>query len=821
MDSFECEKCGMEVPERIARGPAGEHADKAAGGYVCALCEPPKGSRGSRGGGGVLLKLLFIGVFAVPGFFLQKCSYERVAELRQIARVPRTKVMAAVAGEVNLSGKALRMAAEGPLLRAVDSQAPCLYYLYRKERKETDSDGDVKWVSVDRREEFVPFHLDDGTGRLRVEPSRDVDFNVPESHRRRSGDFRFIEYRIDPGDRVFVFGYLEGDKGVSESVVGFRGGRDYRPIVSKRSELAERKGRGLVSIWLCWGGLCFVAMATASLFWLSGLHRMLVFFGLLSAVVCGVLVYLGLRMMVEDLTASQGRVIRQEEVVRRLIMEELAVHGEMWSGTWETLGDLSRFKAAPASVRTRLRRVRIDQVSAQRRVRRQAAGFPYNLVRPLVAGGLPSEISLTDRDEEFLRKIEAQFEEARVSGVGGTAGCLAGLLVGAGAIVFGFRAVGRKRLVENLPTTPTSGVAYGLVEVRGLVDLPEDEDEALWGPLSQQPCVAYFYRISEKRRSGKRTKWVTIREEQRRRVFRCIDREGVIGVDPEGAEIDPWRQRVRRKGRLKYEEKWIRLGDPVFVLGPATLDSERGDRLRIARPPLVEEAGKDRPFLVSGFREAHVLKKGAAKAAAILTAAFCAFLFSGLMFSATLGSFNPASYLVAALVGPLLMIVVVVVLHFNDLIFLRERCRRNRANVDVALKKRYELIPQIVRVVSETMAHEKRLQQAVAELRTAGEGQGMSLRLGEAHAAVAGLWALGEDYPEIRSGGPVAELSRQLVVCENEIAFISQAYNDAVEVYNARIASFPDLLLARWAGFRPLGWIGDRAEKLGPIRVGS
>lgn len=819
MKPVECHKCGMQVPGRIAGRAGRERADDPSAVHACALCEPPKGWRGGQGIKGVLLKLVLLAACTVPGFLLQKCSYRQVAEMRQIERVPRTKVVAAVTGEVNLSGKALQVGEGGPLLRATDTQSPCLYYLYKKERRETDSDGDVKWVTVDHREEFVPFRLDDGSGSVRVEPSKAVDFNVPRSHQRQSGDFRFTECRIDPGDRVFVFGYLDGLGGDSGPVVGFAAPGDYRPIVSKRSELAERKGRGLGSVWLCWGGLCFVAMATAVLFSLAGQHRMLVFLGLLSVVVGGVLVFLGLRMMIEDLSASQRRVVRQEAVVRDLIAGELAAHGETWSGGWEALGELSDYREVPASVRTRLRRVRIDQVSAQRRVRRQAASFPYRLVRALVAGELPSEIPLSERDEEFLARIDAQFEQARVSSGGGAAGSLAGLLAAAAAIFFGLREVGRKRLVENLPTTPSAGVAYGLVEVRGLVDLPEDEDDALWGPLSKQPCVAYAYHISQRRRSGKKTKWVTIRREERRRVFRCVDREGAIEVDPDGAEIDPWRSKVRREGRMKYEEEWIQVGDPVFVVGSATLDTRRGDQLHIARPPRVEAAGRQPPFLVSAHREAHVLKAGGARAAGILTVAFAAVLFSGLMLAATFGSFNPASYLAAALVGPMLMGLMVVVLHFNDLVFLRERCRRNRANIDVALKKRHDLIPQIAKVVSETMAHERRLQEGLAALRAA-DGQGdFSLRLGEGHAAVAGLWALVEDYPEIRSAGVVADLSRQLVVCENEIAFISQACNDAVEAYNARIASFPDLLLARLGGFRPWDWLEFDAEALRPIAV--
>ena len=632
MGAIQCNKCGMELPEVVVgRAQEAKTREETGGEHVCPLCAPPAGVKGRQSIWIILLKLFLIVAFVLPGFFLQRCSYTRISELRQIARVPRTKVMAAVAGEVNLSGKALQSAAGGTLLKATDTQTSCLYFRYTKEREERNSDGKTKWVVIDRDERYVSFDLADGSGRARIEPCSRVKFHVPRSHRRQSGNYRFTEYRIDPGERVFVFGFLEEtDNSGGLPVVSFLRGGDYQPIISKRSELEERQNRGLGSIWLCWGGLCFVGLATAILFSLLGLHRMLVFFGLLSTVVSGLLVYLGTRMMVEDLTTSQRRAVRQEEVVRELIQKELKNHGERWSGTWEILGDFSNYAKIPAPARTRLRRIRIDQASTARRVRRQATSFPYSFIRPWVNGALPSEIPLTERDEKFLEKIDAQFVEASVSGFGGMLGSVLGLGVGLGALLLGFRSVAQKRLAENLPTTPTSGVTYGLTEVMGLVvasedDADEEGDEAfLRAPLSGKPCVAYEYQIKEKRRSGKRTRWVTIHSDSKRRRFQCVDREGALFVDPEGAEIDPWRKDSRREGKLKHEETRIEIGDPVYILAQAQVDPEQVDTLYLAKPVDYEEKI---PFLISGFRESHVLWKKGRQAALVLTAAFGGFLF--------------------------------------------------------------------------------------------------------------------------------------------------------------------------------------------------
>lgn len=789
----DCKQCGIKLPSHLGEVEA------------CLLCDPPKESHGSRGFS--VFSILAIVVLTIIGFSLQTCSYKRIAELRQIGRIPQTKIVATVPGEVNLTGRARVADLAGKSLRAPDSGAECLYYHYTKEREERDSDGDTKWVTIDSRTEFTPFDLDDASGKLRIEPDDGVHFTVPQSHQRRAGNLRYTEYRLEPGERVFVFGFLEKEEGGGTSVVRFRAKGDYHPIISEKSELGERHSRATGSIWLCWFGLGTLAVAATFLFSVLGLHRILVFFGLLSIIISGSLLLQGFQMMASDIAKSQERINRQEAVVRELILAELQSAGTPWDGDWKALGDLSSYQELPAKTRTRLRRVRIDLASATRRSNTQSETFPYNLVRPFVSVPKPSEIPLTSRDEDFLRKLDSSFKTAKISPLSSAIGVIVAFIIGLVTLLIGFRKVRNKRIIENLPTTSSAGLSYGLTELHGLIELPP-ATPPLNGPLSKESCISYHYLIQEKRGSGKNAKVVTIHDERKQMRFLCRDREGVTPINPTDATIETWRKTTERQGRKTFTETRLQVGDPLYVMGYAQLDPLTNDRLYLARPDSTESKWSGAPFLISAFQESHLLKKRGFQAALILSLTFSAALFAGLMIFGSIGSFNPASYLLASLIGPVLMAAIAVAIHYNDLVFLRERVRRAWSNIDVALQKRSDLIPALQEIARGSLDFEREVQSSLAELRNTQmkgdpSAKTLSQELQTTHQAVNQVIALAEDYPKLSAGKSLSALARQLAACENEIAFISAGYNDAVETYNTRIASFPDLLLAKPLRFLP------------------
>jgi hypothetical protein len=795
MNTLLCEKCGVTIPLR-AHVPGGEAMPRNS--YVCPMCEPPEAVKGKQGVWSKLWKLLLIMGLVFASMGLERCSFNKVAEMRQIERIPRTTIAAVISGEVNLGGIVLPQegAADGGTLSSPDTGTPCLYYRYHVERKRTDSDGKTHWDTVSDETRVVPrLRLQDDSGVIEV-VTMGADFHVDASYSHTEGNMRYTEYRLEPAEKVFTFGFAvpSADGGVE---VGFTTAGDYRPMISEKEESKERRARGVGSVFLCWIGLVLAAAASAFIFRLLGVHRLLGFFWFLSAVVGVLLLIYGSRMIIDDLRASHERIARHANTVRTFIIKTYAGdNGKSWDGDWSTLDN---FFDLPLETATKLRRVRIDLAAGSERVRRQAGSFPYNLYAWNLALPDPPVITLPAEDVKILEELESHFEPTRLSGFWGWIWVTLGLGTAVGATWAGFGAVREKRLLENLHTSPTKGVSYGLAELKGIVDIPEGHDP-LVSPLARRPCVSYLYRILEKRGSGKNSKWVEIHKEGRRRPFLCRDRDGVFPIDPTGATVMSWRKETRKVGKLRHIEDWLQMGDPLFAVGEAVIDPEFGDRLHLVKPE-----GKH-PFFLSSYEEDHVVFRRGAVAIGWLSAAFGGALLAGLMLFALAGAFSPADYLAAALIGPAYLCGLTLIVHYNDLVFLRQRARRNWANIEVSMKKRAELVPAMETIARTYLAHERGVFEDLAALRTGvglGADQAGSV-LESGRQAGAALLGLLERYPDLQGDRQTALLFRQLVALEDEIALMRTGYNDAVQQFNTRIALFPDVLLAKLGKFTPM-----------------
>ena len=164
----------------------------------------------------------------------------------------------------------------------------------------------------------------------------------------------------------------------------------------------------------------------------------------------------------------------------------------------------------------------------------------------------------------------------------------------------------------------------------------------------------------------------------------------------------------------------------------------------------------------------------------------------------------------AAVVG--LAVIVPVVLLFNRLVAARNLARQGYADIDVQLKRRADLVPALVEAVKGYAAYEKALLTAVTDARrealaaastpTPGaERFGLERSLGQ---GLKQLVALAEAYPNLKADASFRDLSARLVEVEDQLQHARRFYNGAVKEYVTRIESFPDLLIARPLGFRPM-----------------
>jgi LemA protein len=162
-------------------------------------------------------------------------------------------------------------------------------------------------------------------------------------------------------------------------------------------------------------------------------------------------------------------------------------------------------------------------------------------------------------------------------------------------------------------------------------------------------------------------------------------------------------------------------------------------------------------------------------------------------------------------------IVVWAIVTYNGLVTLRNRFRNAFSQIDVQLKRRYDLIPNLVETAKGYMAHERQTLEAVtvarsravdAERRAAGQpGQPEAMRqLAQAEVGLAGalgrLFAVMEAYPELKASQNMLALQEELTSTENRVAFARQAYNDSVMEFNTRRESFPASAIAGTFGFQ-------------------
>ena len=154
---------------------------------------------------------------------------------------------------------------------------------------------------------------------------------------------------------------------------------------------------------------------------------------------------------------------------------------------------------------------------------------------------------------------------------------------------------------------------------------------------------------------------------------------------------------------------------------------------------------------------------------------------------------------------------------YNKLVSLRNRFKNAFSQIDVQLKRRYDLIPNLVNVAKQYMAHEKETLEAVIQARNQamstekdvsqdpGDPESMQKLMGAEQSltgAMGRLFALSENYPDLKANQNMMQLTEELTSTENKIAFARQSFNDSVMTYNTSREKFPNNIIANAFGFK-------------------
>ena len=177
-------------------------------------------------------------------------------------------------------------------------------------------------------------------------------------------------------------------------------------------------------------------------------------------------------------------------------------------------------------------------------------------------------------------------------------------------------------------------------------------------------------------------------------------------------------------------------------------------------------------------------------------------------------------WIVLAIVAALVLYVIAI---YNRLVVLRNRIENAWAQIDVQLRRRYDLIPNLVETVKGYAAHEREVFERVTEARARAIAAGSVAQQAQAEnmltQALRSLFAVAEAYPALRANENFAKLQEELSETESKIAFSRQFYNDTVLQYDNMREAFPSNVVARMAGFGGKEYFEAETVSREPVKV--
>jgi LemA protein len=180
--------------------------------------------------------------------------------------------------------------------------------------------------------------------------------------------------------------------------------------------------------------------------------------------------------------------------------------------------------------------------------------------------------------------------------------------------------------------------------------------------------------------------------------------------------------------------------------------------------------------------------------------------------------------IVAIIVGALVLVVVLAaILMYNGLVRLRNRIDNAWSQIDVQLKRRYDLIPNLVETVKGYAAHERQVLENVTQARANAINAQGPAQQAEAENVLSGalksLFAVAEAYPDLKANQNFLSLQEELTSTEDRVAYARQFYNDSVLSYNNKLQTFPRNVIAGTFKFEAREYFEGEPEATGPVRV--
>jgi hypothetical protein len=406
----------------------------------------------------------------------------------------------------------------------------------------------------------------------------------------------------------------------------------------------------------------------------------------------------------------------------------------------------------------------------------------------------------------------------------------------------------RKRIIDDLPTSKTQGVFIGLAELKGTAE----SESPFTSYLAGIKCVQYTWQVDEEwRRMVSRTVtdakghshtethmetgWTRVAHGEESQLFYLKDDTGIIRIVPEGAKLqgnvtfsktftpaDSMYYGKCSAGAIanstqhrRFHETAIPLHAMLYVLGQAR---ERED---VVAAEIAHD--KTESMYIISTRSEKQISRG-------YSIWWWVFVVLGLAIALGCGAWRgiitqqsntmdwqPMLWMGVGYIAALALIWVWTT--YNSLIGLSQRVKQGWSQVDVQLKRRNDLIPNLVQTVESYRGHERETQAMVAELRQQMEATAPGVKGPDFKGMAPTLRIIGEKYPELKANESFLKLQQALADTENRIALARDYFNEIATFYNTRLEIIPDRFLAAVAGMRHRELMSAAEFERAPVSV--
>ena len=714
------------------------------------------------------LYLLIACALLFTAWILAGKSFNAIQDSRDIMRLNLSSLenVAQTSGVYKFSGV---VSAHKKTVRAPFSEKDVIYTAYRVQEKRYF--GLSRKTTTNRTRYAPSFILTDNDQSIVVQVDKNVRWVVEQNYRSERDSAIFTERSIAIGDTIELIGYFNASQ-QTLYLNDISSRAQFQPIVQRSTHhtlSTHASGLSLITgITYMAGSVAIMAIGLSLLFLSLAIHRLWVFLTFLSIGLVAQVGVLGFTHLNDDW-----------ENTRKIVFERLI-------NSPRTDVALHDHVALYLNI-DKVARTPIDRAFHAR----------------LIESAFSDQVREMAQNSTHL--FDANIPKARL-GEAWQILLIILLSIGfsAGMYKTSFSSIFRKRFIEGLPLTSTRGAAYGSVRMHGKLYYDKNQEDELVIPkevasLAQnKDIITYKYQLDRKLKGDKKADWRPFGRKNGRARLILKDDKGSISIQMDKVDIFFPKSKVRyyTQGEYRYKEKleWIDQGETYNVIGHAGLNPAKPDTL------IIKSDGDNNITLARhGIR--YLMEHMAFGSFFAVGLSVAALLFGSITLVSQLGTFSPDSILYALVIIPIALLFNTAALHYNDLLLLRNRALKSHSNILVQLKKRATLWPQINEVVKGYAAHEQELLKQITEIRSYHRVEDIIAQEADVSAKIQ---ALAEQYPGLKTDQLISQFFDIMTETENYLSYLRKSYVDTVEIYNTRIHTFPDVLLAKPFKFEPL-----------------